>query len=461
MLVETHHVAAGKADAARLAIAAGVDYDLSDGSVYRTLLEQVRQGIVPQAQLDLAVSRILAAKFRLGLFDNPFVDPDAAERATNNPEHRKVAMKAAQETIVLLKNEKNLLPLDLNKLKTIAVIGPNADQLHLGGYSRNPLHGVTILQGIQDRVGSKAKVVYAEGCRFTDKHQDWHGWFDDNVGLIDPATQQDKIKEAVATAKSADVAILVVGENESTNREAWSEQHLGDRDSLDLLGAQNQLVKEVVETGTPTVVLLINGRPLSINYIAQHVPAILEGWYLGEEGGTAAAQVLFGDVNPGGKLPITFPRSVGQLPDYYNHKPSMNRMYAFSTRSPLFPFGSGLSYTSFRFENVHVEPQQIYPGGEATVSVDVVNTGARAGDEVAQMYVHERVASVTRPVMELEGFERVHLDPGQRKTVKFRLGPKELSMLNADMHWVVEPGTFDVMVGPSSSQTASVPLVVT
>ena len=460
MLVETHHVAANKADAARLAIAAGIDYDLSDGSVYRTLLEQVREGIVPQAELDRAVSRILAAKFRLGLFDNPFVDPDAAERMTNSAEHRKLARKAAQETIVLLKNDHQLLPLDLNKLKTIAVIGPNADQLHLGGYSRNPLHGVTILQGIQDRVGSKAKVVYSEGCRFTDKHQDWHGWFDDNVGLIDPATQQDKIKEAVSAAKNADVAILVVGENESTNREAWSEQHLGDRDSLDLLGAQNQLVKEVVETGTPTVVLLINGRPLSINYVAQHVPAILEGWYLGEEGGTAAAQVLFGDVNPGGKLPITFSHSVGDLPDFYNHKPSDNRSYAFSTRQPLFPFGFGLSYTTFKFDNLHVEPSQIQPGGTARVTVDVRNTGDRQGDEVAQMYVHQKVASVTRPVMALKGFQRIALNPGEKRTVEFTITPDSLSLLDTDMHKVVEPGAFEIMVGPSSAETKTVMLTV-
>ncbi len=283
MLVQTHHVAATKADAARLAIAAGVDYDLSDGSVYRTLIYQVKQGVVPESELDKAVARVLATKFRLGLFDNPLVDPDYAEKTTNSAEHRALALKAAQKTVVLLKNDKNLLPLDLNKLKTIAVIGPNADGLHLGGYSRLPAHSVTILQGIQDRVGSKAKVVYAEGCRFTNKHQDWHGWFDDDVELVDPATQADKIKEAAAAARNADVAILVVGENESSNREAWSERHLGDRDSLELLGAQNDLVKAVVETRTPTVVLLINGRPLSINYIAEHVPAILEGWYLGQE----------------------------------------------------------------------------------------------------------------------------------------------------------------------------------
>ena len=461
MLINTHHVAADKAQAARLAIAAGVDFDLSDGSTYATLLDQLRQGLVPEHQLDDAVAHVLAAKIRLGLFENPYVDPDYAQKITNSSEHQQLARKAAEEAIVLLKNDGNLLPLNLKNLKTIAVIGPNAADVHLGGYSREPAHQVSILDGIRARVGSQAQVLYAEGCKITTAQQGWRGWYENDVKLIDPATQATAIRNAVEVVRKSDVAIVVVGENESTNREAWSEQHLGDRDSLDLLGAQSNLVRAIVETGKPIVVFVINGRPVSISYIAEHVPAIVEGWYLGQEGGTAAAEVLLGDVNPGGKLPITFPRSVGQLPDYYNHKPSMNRTYAFSTRTPLFPFGFGLSYTSFRFENLHVEPQQIHPGGEATVSVDVINTGARAGGEVAQMYVHERVASVTRPVMELEGFERIHLDPGQRKTVKFRIGPKELSMLNADMHWVVEPGTFDIMVGPSSSQTSSVPLLVT
>jgi beta-glucosidase len=459
-LVQTHHVAGNFADAARLALAAGVDYDLSNGSVYRTLVEQVKQGLVPESELNRAVGKILAAKFRLGLFDDPFVDPDYAEHITNSPEHRALALKAAQETIVLLKNDKNLLPLDLSKLKTVAVIGPNADGLHLGGYSRNPGRGVTILQGIQDRVGPKAKVVFAEGCRFTNKHQDWRGWFDNDVELIDPKTQQQKIREAVAVAKRSDVAIVVVGENESTNREAWAEVHRGDRDSLDLLGAQNELVQAVVETGTPTVVFLINGRPLSVNYIAQYAPAILEGWYLGQEGGTAAAQVLFGDVNPGGKLPITFPHSVGDLPDYYNHKPSANRSYAFSTREPLFGFGYGLSYTTFKFENLRVEPQQIYSGGTAKVSVDITNTGSREGDEVPQMYIHQRIASVTRPVKELKGFDRIRLKSGERKTVEFTITPESLSMLNVDMHKVVEPGVFEIMVGPNSQQTSTVTLEV-
>ncbi len=461
MLVNTHGVAADKAQAARLGIAAGVDYDLSDGSVYRTLVRQVRQGIVAESALDRTVGRVLAAKFRLGLFDDPYVDPDYAARVMGGPAHRELAVKAAQEAIVLLKNEKGLLPLDLDKIQSVAVIGPNAADVHLGGYSREPAHGVSILQGIRDRVGSKAKVLYAEGCKITNARPGWLGWLDNDVKLVPPATQQDSVKEAADLARQANVAIVVVGENESTNREAWSENHLGDRDSLDLLGAQKDLVRAVVETGTPTVVFLINGRPLSVNYIAEHVPAILEGFYLGEEGGIAAAQVLFGDVNPGGKLPITFPHTVGALPDYYDHKPSANRTYAFSTRQPLFPFGFGLSYTSFRFDKLRVEPASIGIGGTATASVEVTNTGSRAGDEVVQLYVHQRVASVTRPVMQLRAFERVTLRPGETKTVKLLITPESLALVNQEMQRVVEPGIFDIMVGASSAQTTTVPLAVT
>ena len=290
MMVTTHHVANSFADAARLGLAAGVDYDLelSNVGVYRTLIDQVKQGLVPESDVDRAVARVLAAKFRLGLFENPYVDPDYVERITNSEEHRKLAVEAASKAIVLLKNEKDLLPLDLQKLKTIAVIGPNAADVHLGGYSRDPGQGVSILDGIKARVGSKATVLYAEGCRITTAPQGYIGSWFDPVELVDPKTQTASIQAAVDAAKKADVAILVVGENESTNREA-GEDHRGDRDSLDLLGAQNDLVKAVVETGTPVVVLLINGRPLSVNYIAEKVPAILEGWYLGEEAGTGAA----------------------------------------------------------------------------------------------------------------------------------------------------------------------------
>ncbi len=403
MLVGTHHVARNNADAARQGLSAGIDYDLSDGSVYRTLIDQVKQGIVPESEVDRAVARVLTTKFRLGLFDHPLVDPDYAEKAVNSEEHRKLAVEAARKVLVLLKNDKNTLPLDLGKIKTIAVIGPNAADLHVGGYARDPGQGVSILDGIRARVGNKAKVVYQEGCKITNAHQGYMGWMADNVKLIDPGTETGTIQAAVDAAKKSDVAIVVVGENESTNREAWSEDHLGDRDSLDLLGAQNDLVKAVVETGTPVVVIHINGRPLSINYIAEKVPAILDGFYLGEEGGVAAAEVLFGDVNPGGKLPITFPHTVGALPDFYNHKPSDNRSYAFSTRKPLFAFGYGLSYTTFKFDNLRVEPAEILPGAKTKVSVDISNTGSRDGEEVPQLYIHPKVSSVTQPVMRLAG----------------------------------------------------------
>jgi beta-glucosidase len=461
MLVGTHHVAYNFADAARQGLAAGIDYDLSEGTVYSTLVEQVKQGLVPESEVDRAVGRVLAAKFRLGLFDNPYVDPDYAEKVNNSAEHKKLAAEAARKVIVLLKNDKNLLPLDVTKLKTIAVIGPNAADVHLGGYSRDPGYGVSVLDGIKAKVGDKAKVLYAEGCKITTAPQGFRGWWANDVQLVDAKTQTASIQSAVDAAKKADVSILVVGENESTNREAWAENHLGDRDSLDLLGAQNDLVKALVDTGKPVVVLLLNGRPLSVNYIAEHVAAILEGFYLGEEGGTAAADVLFGDANPGGKLPITFPHTVGALPDYYNHKPSANRSYEFSTREPLFPFGYGLSYTTFKFDNLKVDPPQIMQAGTAKVSIDVTNTGTREGDEVPQFYIHQRVASVTQPVMQLKGFERIALKPGEKRTVTFTVTPDMLSILNIDMHRVVEPGVFDMMVGPSSEKTATVKLTVT
>jgi beta-glucosidase len=462
MLVETHHVAADFADAAGKALAAGVDFDLSDGSVYQTLVDQVRAGKIPEKAVDTAVSRILTAKFNLGLFENPYVDPDYAQRVTNRPEHQKLALQAAREAIVLLKNDGNLLPLDLKKIKSLAVIGPNAADVHLGGYSRDPGPGnqTSILDGIRKRAGPDMKVLYAEGGKITTGKQGWAAWYENEVAVPDAESQAASIRAAADTARKADAAIVVVGENESTNREAWSEKHLGDRDSLDLLGTQDALIKAIVETGKPTVVLLLNGRALSVNYAAQHVPAILEGWYLGEQGGTAAAEVLFGDVNPGGKLPLTFPRSVGQLPDYYDHKPSRNRSYLTADNTPLFPFGYGLGYTSFRFENLRVTPATIGPGQTATVAVEVTNTGSQAGDEVPQLYIHQKVASVTQPVQKLRGFRRVHLNPGEKTAVEFKLTPDALAILDIHMERVVETGVFDIMVGPDSAHTQTVALEV-
>jgi beta-glucosidase len=268
--------------------------------------------------------------------------------------------------------------------------------------------------------------------------------------LGDPALNAKRIQEAVQVARKADVVLLVLGENEQTSREAWAVTHLGDRDNLDLLGNQDDVAKAIVETRKPVVVLLLHGRPNSINYVAEHVPAILDGWYLGQEGGTAVADVLFGDANPGGKLPITVPRSVGQLPDYYYQKPSAKRGYLGSTTQPLFPFGWGLSYTTFKYANLHLNPATIGTSGEAKVSVDVSNTGKVRGDEVVQLYIRDEVSSVTRPIKELRGFRRITLDPGETRTVEFTLGFDQLSFLDLDMHRVVEPGTFKVMVGGNS-----------
>ena len=446
-LQSLHHVAADKAEAARLALAAGVDIELPDPDCYRTIPQLIREGKVSEAALDRAVARILRAKFLLGLFENPYVDPERAARVTNSQAHRALAAEAARRSIILLKNENNLLPLDRNRLKTIAVIGPNADRAHLGGYSDDPGRGISVLQGITDKVGGSVKVVYAQGCKIT---QEGGNWWADSAHLSDPAEDARLIAEAAEVAKTADVAVLVLGGNEDTNKEGWADNHLGDRDSLELVGRQNDLVRAVLETGKPTVVILINSGPLSINYIAEKVPAILEGFYLGQETGIAVADVLFGDYNPAGKLPVSFPRSVGQLPIYYNHKPTAKRGYLFTSKEPLFPFGYGLSYTTFEYSNLTVAPAQIGPAGRAEVSVTVTNTGKRAGDEIVQLYIRDLVSSVTRPVMELKDFKRITLAPGESKRVAFTITPDKLSFLDLNMNRVVEPGWFDIMVGASS-----------
>jgi len=279
--------------------------------------------------------------------------------------------------------------------------------------------------------------------------------------LSDPAEDTKLIAQAVEVAKAADLAVLVLGGNEDTNKEGWADSHLGDRDSLDLVGRQNDLVKAVLDTGKPTVVLLINSGPLSINYIAEKLPAILEGFYLGQETGVAVADALFGDYNPAGKLPVTFPRSVGQLPSYYNRKPTARRGYLFTSKEPLFPFGFGLSYTTFAYSNLSVSPARIGTAGQTRVSVTVTNTGKRAGDEIVQLYIHDLVSSVTRPVMELKDFKRISLAQGESKTVEFVITPDKLSFLDLNMNRIVEPGWFDIMVGTSSVkyQTAKLEVV--
>lgn len=444
-----HHIAGDNETAARFALDAGVDLELPFAGGYPTLVEQLKQGKVSQAAVDRAVVRVLRAKFTAGLFDDPYVDAEYAEKITNSVEHQKLALKAAREAIILLKNQGGLLPLAKGKYKRIAVIGPNAAEVHLGGYSNKPGRGVSVLQGIKDKVGGGAEVLYVEGCKITETLPDWDA---DKVVLGDPALNAKRIEEAVKIAAQADAVILTLGGNEQTSREAWSREHKGDRDSLDLLGNQDDLVKAVLGTGKPVVVFLQHGRPNSINYVAENVPAILEGWYLGQEGGTAVADVIFGDYNPGGKLPITVPRNVGQLPDYYYYKPSAKRDYLGSTTEPLFPFGWGLSYSTFAYNKLKASPDSMNTSGRTKVSVEVTNTSAVRGDEVVQMYVHQEVSSVTRAIKELRGFRRVTLNPGESRVVEFSVGPEELSFLNREMRRVVEPGTFTIMVGGNSSR---------
>ncbi|MBV9929296.1 MAG: glycoside hydrolase family 3 C-terminal domain-containing protein [Acidobacteria bacterium] len=457
-LESLHHVAGSKEEAARLAMAAGVDAEVPDPDCYKLLVQLVREGKVSEAAVDRAVARNLKAKFLLGLFENPYVDPERAARVTDSPEHRQLAAEAARRSITLLKNEGNLLPLDRTKLKTLAVIGPNADRAHLGGYSDpNPAPGVSVVEGLTKKLGGAVKVTRARGVNITKEGGDW--WADTSTPS-DPAEDERLIAEAVNVAKAADAVVLVIGGNEDTNKEAWADNHLGDRDTLDLPGRQNDLVRAVLATKKPVVAVLINSGPLSVNYVAENVPAILEGFYLGEETGTGVADVLFGDYNPSGRLPVSFPRTVGQLPIYYNHKPTAKRGYLYTSKEPLFPFGHGLSYTTFAYSDLKVSPQQIGPAGTATVSVVVTNTGRRAGEEVAQLYINDLVSSVTRPVMELKDFKRVSLAPGESKTVTFTLTPDKLSFIDLDMRRTVEPGWFDIFVGTSSVNTRKVKLEV-
>ena len=459
-LYTLHAVAADEAAAARKAFASGVEAEL--GRCFRTLAQAVEAGHIAEADLDAAVVRILRVKFALGLFENPFVDEQHAVSVTNCAEHKALALEAARKSIVLLKNEGNLLPLDPANLRSLAVIGPNATAVRLGGYSGDPGCGESVLAGIHRKLGDRVEILHAEGCGLTQFIGTAHdAWIADEVVAADPARDTALIAEAVQSAQKADVILLVLGDSEQTCREGWGEHHLGDRDSLDLPGRQEKLLRAVVATGKPVVLLLFNGRPASVAFAAERVPAILEGWYLGQAAGTAVADVLFGDVNPGGRLPITFPRSVGQIPAYYYHKPSARRGYLFADKAPLFPFGHGLSYTTFAYSNPRLSTDKIRADETATLSVDVTNTGGRAGDEVVQLYVHDVLSErVTRPVKLLKGFQRVRLAPGETRTVSFSVGREQLEFLNEAMQRVVEPGVFELLVGGSSQTVTGITLTV-
>jgi beta-glucosidase len=440
-----NHLAADGKEAAALAVKAGVNIELPDPDCYPNIVELVRKGILKESLLDELVAPMLLWKFKLGLFEDPYVDPDAAGAVVGCEDNRKLALEAARKTITLLKNDGGIAPLDPLKTKTIAVIGPNADRQLLGGYSGQPKQFITVLEGIRKRAGS-IKILHHEGCKITIGG----AWQQDEVVPSDPEEDRRSIAAAVEVAKQADVVILAIGGNEQTSREAWALNHMGDRASLDLVGRQEELIDAIAATGKPIVALLFNGRPISIRNLTEKAKAIFECWYLGQETGQAVAEALFGDINPGGKLPITIPRSVGHLPAYYNYKPAARRGYLFDDISPLYAFGFGLSYTTFMFGEPRLDKAVIRKNESTTVRVEVTNTGPVQGDEVVQMYIRDKVSSVTRPVKELKGFGRITLEAGQSATVTFDIKPEHLAFYNVDMKYVVEPGEFEIMIGNSS-----------
>jgi beta-glucosidase len=437
-----HGLAADSADAAQLALNAGVDMEMVSRDYNQHGAQLLKEGKLSMPVIDEAVRRILRIKFRLGLFEHPYADEARERSEILSAQHRAAAREIAARSLVLLKNERETLPLSASA-RAIAVIGPLADSQEdvLGSWNGDGhvADAVTLLAGIKAKVSPKTKVTYAKGC-------DVSG---DSTASFD---------EAVHAARNADVVILAVGESAAMSGEASS------RASLDLPGRQLDLIKAIHATGKPYVVVLMNGRPLTINWVAENSPAILETWFAGTEAGNAIADVLFGDVNPGGKLPLTFPRAVGQEPLYYNHKntgrppdvpdanPKYSSRYLDVPFTPLYPFGYGLSYTQFQFSNLQLSTPSIPVNGRLNVSVEVANTGRRAGDEVVQLYIHDVAASVTRPVRELKGFQRITLQAGERRRVSFTLGPAELGFYNRNLHFAVEPGVFEFFVGPNSAE---------
>lgn len=422
------NVAQTPTDAVCLAINSGVDmqfYDFPHDTFQTAIIDGVHEGKLSMAVLNRAVGRVLRVKFLLGLFDHPYVNVDRAGKVRRSPAHLALALKAARESIVLLKNDNELLPLKKD-LKCVAVIGPNADSTRLGDYTTPPDDRVKegMLAQIRKTVSSGTKVLYADGS---------------------------DIQAAVAVAKQAQVAILGLGENSKISGEGH------DRAELGLPGNQEQLLQAVAATGVPVVLVLQNGRPLTLDWANEHVPAIVEAWYPGEFGGKAIAETLFGENNPSGKLVMSFPRKVGQVPVYYEYLRSKDRKYINTPATPLFPFGYGLSYTKFKYSDVNVSQSFDNGGRYVSVSFELSNTGRRAGTEVAQVYVHQDYSDVELPVEELKGFARVHLAAGQTKRVTVRLKRSGLVVWSAAQKWEVQPGMFKIIVGGSSQGGITVP----
>jgi len=454
-LVSLHHVAADNAEAARLALIAGIDSELPDGQCFATLAEQVKAGQVDAALVDRACARVLTFKMRAGLFENPYGDAAKAEAITGNAEARALALEAARKSLCLLTNRDGTLPLDPARMGRVAVIGPNHDIARLGGYSSVPKHAVTLIEGLR-AVAPQAEFVSAQGVFITTS--------DDRsvnqVELFPHERNLQLIAQAVSVAKTCDTIVLAIGDTEQTVREGFAKNHLGDRSEIDIVGDQNALVDALAALGKPLVVCAINGRPPSWPNVVARAGAVLECWYPGQEGGTAMAEALLGKINPGAKLPVSVVRQAGQIPLFYNRKPSARRGYLFEDASPLFPFGHGLSYTSFEISAPRLSATRVAADQSVQVEARVTNTGRRAGDEVVQLYITRTDLPVTRPVLELKGFERVTLAPGESRTVRFTLTPALLAYWDRAMKEVNGPGPVAVHVGNSSANLKSTEFAV-
>lgn len=454
---DTHRVAPDSATAASLAVKAGVDIDMPQLASYRNITALVRSGRLSESLVDRAARRVLRAKFSLGLFDTPYTDPAEAERTVAGAGHVATARRVGAEAITLLRNDGNILPLDAAKARTIAVIGPHANFAEAGNYAGIPSARVTAVDAIRERLAAtNGRVIFAEGVRLLDQGRAGPNVAAGPTGRGGPAritpdsVNQRLIREAVDSARQADVVVLMLGATARMMHEAWGGND-GDNDDLELRGMQNELADAIRATGKPVVVLLFSGGPLSFAHLDHTMPAIAYCWYLGQETGHAVADVLFGDVNPSGRLPVSIARSVGQLPVYYNHAPSARRSnYLFDDSSPLYPFGYGLSYTSFRIDDVRLSRDTIARTDSVRVRARVANTGTRAGDAVVQLYIRQDNTLPTRPVKELKDFRRVSLAPGEAKVVEMVLTPAKLAHVGLDKRAVVEPGVIKVMVGSSS-----------
>lgn len=453
-MVTRQHASFNRADAGKNAINAGMDFECPSSwgaYCFAYLPALIQAGEVKESVLDLAVARVLRNKFILGLFEQPYIKTISDnEKLAMQKAHRQIALKAAEEGMVLLKNEHKTLPFNANTIKRIAIIGPNADEVHYGNYSNDKSPGVSILEGLSTYGKGKFEVIFSEGYKIYENDTTI------KASYKTKAAEDKRIEDAVALAKTCDAVLLVMGGNELTCREEWN-GHTGDYYDLDLLGRQNDLAKAIFELKKQTAVLLINGRPQSVNYLAVNAPALIEGWYLGQEQGTAVANVLFGNVNPGGKLAVTIPKHVGQLPVYYNRKPYVHESpYIDGAYAPLYPFGFGLSYTNFKYSNLTISNKKATVGQYVNVTVDVTNTGEVDGDEVVQLYIRDMISTVTRAVQELKDFSRIHLKKGETKTVSFTITPDKLQYFGPDMKRIIEPGEFEVQVGKNSTDYLAV-----